>query len=68
LGTLALLLMTYSLDPLGWSTDTEWVIFREPAPSIEIGLYMMYAGTLAILAGGLLSREKRAGKIIAQHA
>jgi hypothetical protein len=67
LATLALLLMTYSVDPLGWSADTDWVIFREPAPTIEIGLYMMYAGTFAILAGGLLSRERRADKIVAQH-
>jgi hypothetical protein len=69
-GTFALLLMTYSLDPWGWSTDTEWVIFREPAPTVELGLYSMYAGTLAILAGGLLSRDKRkrTDPIVAQHA
>jgi hypothetical protein len=68
LGTLALLLMTYGIDPLGWSTDTAWVAFGEPAPSIEIGLYMVYAGMLAIIAGGFLLRDQRRVALVAKHA
>lgn len=54
LGLLSLLFTTYSLDPFGWSSDATWVVFREAPPTIEIALYMMYAGMLAVLAGGLL--------------
>ncbi len=68
LATLALLLMTYTIDPFGWSAGTEWVMFHEPAPSIEIGLYMMYAGMLAIIAGGLLLRDQRRVALAAEHA
>jgi hypothetical protein len=59
LGALALLLMTYSLDPFGWSSETAWVAFHEPAPSIEAGFYLMCAGMLAILADAFLPREAR---------
>jgi hypothetical protein len=59
LGALALLFMTYSIDPFGWSTQTAWVAFHEPAPSVDLGLYMMCAGMLAILASAFVFRPAR---------
>jgi hypothetical protein len=68
LGTLALLVMTYALDP--WNLrDTalltnDWVA----PPSLGPGIFFVYAGVIAIITGGFLLRGERADKPAAQGA
>jgi len=62
LGTLMLALMTYALDPFGFQTQGFWALDHEPPPTPGPGLYMMYAGALAIILGGILAGGPRAAR------
>jgi hypothetical protein len=61
LGTLALLVMTYALDPANLRRDAVDAANWTVPPSLEPGIFLAYAGVVAISVSWFLLRGRHAG-------
>lgn len=60
LGTLALLVMTFALDPWNLRGQAAGISAWEAPPSLEPGIFLAYAGVAAMVAGWFLLRSRPA--------
>ena len=59
-GVLALLFLTYTLDPFGRNPETYWVLRHDLLPpTIGPGLYTVFIGMAAVVGGALISHHTR---------